>query len=694
MEPMVYEKEKLKNTLAKMERIQATLLKIPRYYGNDMVEQILDDQRQVQLKNIQLAQNEPYFGRLDFEEEDKPITPLYIGKAGVQDENTNDLIVIDWRAPVSSMFYSFTGSDDSISYQSPDGEIIGKIHLKRNIAIRNQVLQRVVDSYVRGDENMGVTDEFLLYRLSDSKDSRLRDIVSTIQQEQDVIIRADYNRILIIQGVPGSGKTTVALHRLAYLLYQYQNKIKPEKIIIFAPNRMFLDYISEVLPELGVGDIQQTIFEDWALSLLKENIQLKDRKQQLVDWFSPHADHQITNPKGSYTFLQALDKALLEYENTFLPDQGFTAWENKHLSSKEIASWFYQEYRHYPLMKRKERIMARIKRWMETEHKDIRARDPRGALKKQANKQFTAYKKSWPNHSVLDWYRLFTQNTDLLTEEQQLKGKKREVSYEDLAPLVYIHDRWYGMEGDQKYDHVVIDEAQDFSPFQVAVLKNHCPSSSFTILGDILQNIYAFQGIERWDDFSILFEEEKLGFHQLERSYRSTMEIIHFANGVLGSYSGDVKPAKPVFRSGEAVQMVQVEESRKIEWIKETLRRFKQADFHTVAVVTRDEKSCGLIHQALGREGIEANQISWDQKEYLGGISIVPIYLTKGMEFDAVILLDVDETQYPDDKLHAKLLFVGCTRALHQLYITHDKSPSPLIKQVLPELYEADIYRG
>ncbi|WP_237446613.1 HelD family protein [Shimazuella alba] len=694
MEPMVYEKEKLKNTLAKMERIQAALLKIPRYYGNDMVEQILDDQRQVQLKNIQLAQNEPYFGRLDFEEKDKPITPLYIGKAGVQDENTNDLIVIDWRAPVSSMFYSFTGSDDLISYQSPDGEITGKIHLKRNIAIRNQVLQRVVDSYVRGDENMGVTDEFLLYRLSDSKDSRLRDIVSTIQQEQDVIIRADYNRLLIIQGVPGSGKTTVALHRLAYLLYQYQNKIKPEKIIIFAPNRMFLDYISEVLPELGVGDIQQTIFEDWALSLLKENIQLKDRKQQLVDWFSPHANHQITNPKGSYTFLQALDKALLEYENTFLPDQGFTAWENKHLSSKEIASWFYQEYRHYPLMKRKERIMARIKRWMETEHKDIRARDPRGALKKQANKQFTAYKKSWPNHSVLDWYRLFTQNTDLLSEEQRLKGKQREVSYEDLAPLVYIHDRWYGMEGDQKYDHVVIDEAQDFSPFQVAVLKNHCPSSSFTILGDILQNIYTFQGIERWDDFSILFEEEKLGFHQLERSYRSTMEIIHFANSVLGSYSGDVKPAKPVFRSGKPVRLMQVKSDKQLDWIKETLQQIETDNISTIAIVTRDEASCSVIFESLRDAGIQSNRISVDQKEYLGGISIVPIYLTKGMEFDSVILLDVDAEQYLDDSLHAKLLYVGCTRALHQLYITHDKSPSPLIKQVLPELYEADIYRG
>ncbi|WP_037465988.1 HelD family protein [Shimazuella kribbensis] len=690
---MLYESEKLKSILAKMENIRDALLKIPRYYGKDLVEQLLDDQRQQQLKNIQLAHFEPYFGRLDFEEQGgKPITPFYIGKAGIQDEDTNELIVIDWRAPVSSMFYSFTGSDDSISYQSPDGEVTGKIHLKRNIAIRNQVLQRVVDSYVRGNENMGVTDEFLLYRLSDSKDSRLRDIVSTIQQEQDLIIRADYNQALLIQGVPGSGKTTVALHRLAYLLYQYQNKINPEKIIIFAPNRMFLDYISDVLPELGVGDIQQTTFEDWALSLLKENVQLKDRKQQLVKWFDPKSDHTVSNPKGNITFLEAIEAALRTYETNFFPHKGFTAWENKHLTAKEIAHWFHQEYKHYPLMKRKERVMARIKRWIETEHKDIRSRDPKGLLKKQANKQFTAYKKTWPNDSELDWYRSFTQTTDLLEKEQQLKGKNREVSYEDLAPLVYIHDRWYGIEGSEKYDHVVIDEAQDFSPFQVAVLQKHCPSRSFTILGDILQNIYSFQGIGHWDDFSVLFEEQKLRFHQLEQSYRSTMEIIHFANGVLGSYADEVKPAVPVFRSGEPVQLVRVGKERKIEWIKEKIEQLQADDISTIAVVTRDEDSCTYLYESLRIAGIKVNRIEYDQKEYVGGISIVPIYLTKGMEFDAVFLLDVEEQNYLDDQHHAKLLYVGCTRSLHQLFLTYEAELSSLVKRVQPTLYEAKTY--
>ncbi|MCH5584606.1 AAA family ATPase [Shimazuella sp. AN120528] len=693
MDSMEFEEKRLKQTLEKLENIRVSLQKIPRYFGKDIVEQLLDDQRQQQLKNMEIAQVEPYFGRLDFEEAgNKPITPLYIGKAGIQDENTNELIVIDWRAPVSSMFYSFTGSDDPISYESPDGEVWGKIHLKRNIAIRNQVLQRVVDSYVRGVENLGVTDEFLLYRLSDSKDSRLRDIVSTIQQEQDLIIRADYDRVLLIQGVAGSGKTTVALHRLAYLLYQYQNKINPQKIIIFAPNHMFLDYISEVLPELGVGEIQQTTFEEWALTILKENITLKDRHHELVEWFDPDMDHQTINPKGRYLFLQEIEDELKRYETNFFPDKGFAAWDNKFLSAEEIGHWFYEEYKHYPLMKRKERVMARIKRWIEMEHKEIRERDPKGLKKKQANKLFTAYKKTWPNHSVLEWYRLFIQKSKLLTGKLQEKGKKREVAYEDLAPLVYIHDRLYGIEGDQKYDHIVIDEAQDFSPVQVAVLQKHCPSNSFTILGDILQNIYSFQGIGQWDDFSTLFDSQKLRFHQLERSYRSTMEIIHFANGVLGQYAGDVKQAEPVFRSGQAVQIVQVVKEKRMDWIKETIEKLERDQVKTIALVTRDEETCSIIHEALQNIGVSANRITFDQKEYLGGISIAPVYLTKGMEFDAVILLDVDKEQYLDDALHAKLLYVGCTRALHQLILTYSKSMSSLVERVSPELYQAKAY--
>lgn len=686
-----YEEKRLQDTLQKMMDLETKLQNMPRYYGKDPVEQVLDDQRQNQLKNLRNSQSNPYFGRLDFAEKGvDPVVPLYIGKAGIQDEETNELIVIDWRAPVSSLFYSFAGSNEDAFYTSPEGVVEGKIHLKRNIAIQNQILQRVVDSYVRGNENIGVTDEFLLHRLNENKDSRLLDIVSTIQSEQDQIIRADYNQPLIIQGVPGSGKTTVALHRLAYLLYQYQHKIKAEKMIIFAPNNMFIDYISEVLPELGVGDIQQTTFSEWALAILGDGILLKDRGKQVAEWFSSGGSNRVDSKikKGDYEFLTTLTKALNDYEKFFVPEQGFTAWDQKHLSIETIREWFFTEYRHDPLMKRKERLMARIKRWLETEYKEIRGTDSKGKLKKQANKLLRNYLKTWPNHTVVELYQWILEMRQGETTRKKASSKKKEVDYEDLAPLVFIQDRLFGIESKHKYDHVVIDEAQDFSPAQVAVLKEHCRSQSFTILGDMMQNINAFQGIDQWDEFSHLFHKDQVQFHQLDRSYRSTMEIIHFANEVIQDYIGDVTPAKPIFRSGKPVEIVQTNKDNRMNWLKKTIKSLMDDQMQTIAVVTRDEAASEEMFRALESFGQQSHLIHWEQKEYLGGISVAPIYLTKGMEFDAVILMDVDPEDYPDDALHAKLLFVGCTRALHQLFVVHEGQISPLVNRIQSDLYQ------
>lgn len=264
----------------------------PKYTGDDFTEQVLDHQREERKQRLEIAFKEPYFGRIDFQEmfQDgvsvaKDNMALYIGKAGVAKEGGNELLVIDWRAPVASLFYSFTGGEALAEYESPDGEISGHVHLKRNFMIRQGELVRLVDSYVRGQEEGGVTDEFLLFRLGENKDNKLRDIVSTIQGEQDKIIRAERNKALFIQGVAGSGKTTVALHRLAFLLYQYEGRIRADRMIIFAPNRMFLDYISGVLPELGVGDIGQTTFGDWAVELLDHSIQLSDPSETMIHWF-------------------------------------------------------------------------------------------------------------------------------------------------------------------------------------------------------------------------------------------------------------------------------------------------------------------------------------------------------------------------------------------------------------------------
>ncbi|MFC7439844.1 HelD family protein [Laceyella putida] len=689
-----YEEEKsnLLEMIKKIESQLAELERIPRYYGKDLVEQALDDQRQRQLKQLRIAKMEPYFGRLDFAEagREKPV-PLYIGKAGVQDAEANEPLVIDWRAPVASLFYSFAGQTDRAQYLSPEGLIEGTVYLKRNIAIRKQQIQRVVDSYVRGGEQTGVVDEFLLYRLGEKKDHRLRDIVSTIQHEQDQIIRAERNQALVIQGVPGSGKTTVALHRLAYLLYQYQDRLRAERFAIFAPNRMFVDYISEVLPELGVGDVQQHTFADWANSFLDQEFSLAEVEANVGEWFAlgQTADNKELawlRYKGSLSFHRRIEAALAELEAFFVPDKPFTAWENKVLPAEEIRRWFDEEYRHDPLLKRKERVFARIKRWLEMEWKEMRGRDPRGTFRKQANQRLRTYMKAWPQPTLWSWYQhcVISQANEMEVTPPaafltRLKRKKFDVT--DLAPLLHIYTALWGISSERMFDHVVVDEAQDFSPYQLAVLQQFCPSCSFTILGDLLQNIYAHKGISHWRELMDLFAEGSCRYVQLNKSYRSTMEIIQFANEIVRGFARDVAMATPVYRSGEPVQVVPVSTGEREETLLHWVDELMNQGISTLAVVTRTDEESERVATSLREHGVDAHVITSTQAEYHGGLSVIPIYLTKGMEFDAVILTEVDAERYPVDELHAKLLFVGCTRALHRLVLLTTERPSPLLRQ-------------
>lgn len=664
------------------------------------MEQLLDEKRRAELEALRRANEEPYFGRIEFEPDDQPtVSSLAIGKRGIQEEN-GDLLVIDWRAPIASLFYSFSGQTDRARYECPDGEVEGTVHLKRNVVIRQGELLRVVDSYVRGSENLSVADEFLLYRLSESKDHRLRDIVSTIQTEQDRIIRAPLGSVCIIQGVPGSGKTTVALHRLAFLLYHYQDRIRAEKMIIFAPNGLFLDYISEVLPELGVGGIQQTTFEAWALSILEktEQIPFQDSTTGARKWFEEQKGmlgsfEEKAREKGSIRFLKELERFLDQVEKNFIPNKGFTAWENTSLPIETIRRWFTHEYKHEPLMKRKQRVIQRIKRWIEMEHKVIRWEDPRGMNKKKANRRLTQYLKSWPDLTPLHLYAHFLEKGADADVAPLFSKKKRNpmelgVHYEDLAPLLIIHERLYGMDRKAMFDHVVIDEAQDFSPLQFEVLKRVCPSFSLTVLGDLAQNIYSFRGVRTWRDVEGLFPEKKIQFYELGRSYRSTYEIVQFANEVLAPHRQGIKPAKPVFRSGEPVQMIEAEPGGQDHAVLQAVQHLRKKSMHTIAVLTRTSGEAEQLCRKLQEWGLPARLISGMENGYTGGLSVAPVYLTKGMEFDAVVLAGMNADNYPDDFFHAKLCYVGCTRALHYLILVAEPDRSPILLRISLERVE------
>ncbi|CAM4379457.1 helicase UvrD [Bacillus manliponensis] len=691
---VIYETElqKMQQTLRQMDVQLERLKNTPIYYGEDITEQALENQREINRKNLRIAVQEPYFGRLDFQEDAQTnITPIYIGKVGLSDEETMQPIVIDWRAPVASMFYSFTGGDDLAYYHSPDGLIEGDIHLKRNIAIRKRTLERVVDTYVKGNEDTSITDDFLLYRLGENKDNKLKDIVSTIQSEQNDIIRAEKNMPLIIQGVAGSGKTTVALHRLAFLIYQYREQLKAEKMIIFAPNSLFLDYISSVLPELGVGDIKQTTFQDWALRTLEDAVSLKDTTKQLQQAFSVERDEDsimIRKQKGTISFQQFIKEQLDQFEETLLPTKDFEAWDHAVIKKKDIQHWIQTEYKHYPIAKRRERVIGRMKRWIEMELKKIEEANEKKVLKKEATKKLSTYMKYWPKTSALSFYMSLMKKESItsvlpsmLVQETIKNCRKKEVQLEDLAPLIYIHHQLEGIAPGQKFHHVVIDEAQDFSPFQIFILKEVTLSNSFTILGDLSQAIYDYQGIDSWNDFTQLFQHA--GYYELTRSYRSTKEIIEFANEIIRTANIPVGLANPVFRSGEKVKVLSAEDQ--FTSIVQTLKDMQKRNVKTIAVVTRTEEACREMYERLQEKGISVHMIEANQSKYEGGISVVPVYLAKGLEFDAVLLADVDDIHYKGTAHDAQLLYVACTRSLHDLWVFYSGTCSPLIQTISEE---------
>ncbi|QHW29970.1 ATP-binding domain-containing protein [Paenibacillus rhizovicinus] len=653
----------------------------PRYTGNDFTEQMLEIQREQREQRLTVAEREPYFGRIDFQETVQPDPkPLYIGKAGVAHEKSNEVLVVDWRAPVASLFYAFSGGEAPVSYESPEGDVEGTVHLKRNLMVRDGKLERVVDSYVRGQEEESVTDEFLLYRLGESKDNKLRDIVSTIQEEQDRIIRTDKNKAVFIQGVAGSGKTTVALHRLAYLLYRYAGSIRADRMVIFAPNRMFLDYISGVLPELGVGDILQTTFADWSLEQLQQAVRLDEAYDPMNYWFEqPRTRDELLastgRVKGSLAFKAIIDAKLALTEASLIPNEPFEPMPGWRVTPAMIAEWLATDESSEPYMKRRARLVSRLKRWLESEWKARRQTDSK--LKAKLNTKLNAYAKKIPSPTAAQLYGALLGEPSaqsLLPAKscaatiKLLKGKL--VWPEDLAPLVYIQVRLNGFDG-SPYDHIVIDEAQDYSPFQLEALKQCQRQPSMTVLGDLQQGIHGYAGIHSWTELTALFPQADTGYFELDRSYRSTMEIIDFANRVLGGMGDGVKPAVPVFRSGEAVDVVPMEtDEKRLREVVQTVRDWQQAGhYRTIAVLGRNIRSCEAIARTLKDAGIETALVQSKQEAYGGGLTVVPAYLAKGLEFDAVLVGDAEADRFGDND--AKLLYVACTRALHKLKLLY-----------------------
>ncbi len=693
------------------------------YDNNSYVSSHLAYLNNKKLSDLKKIKKKPYFARIDFKSKNDPKEELYIGKLSILDSETQKPIIIDWRAPISNLYYD--GRIGNSSYKSPEGIIEGTIFLKRQYFIENQILEKY------SDIDLKTNDELLQIALNEKADDRLKNIVATIQGEQNDIIRADMNTALIVQGVAGSGKTTIALHRIAYLIYNCDKEFDPENFMIIAPNKFFLNYISNVLPDLGVENVKQYTFEDFAYEIIGKKLKISDSNEKLVTIVNKEFD-EINNGdidtiiseskfKSSINFKKIVDEYLKELEDNYLPKKDFIIENVRIMRYENIKKLFVDTYKNLNFERRieevKKHIFSKIKNNKDIIVKTITAKrslkinkmlkdnnltddekrkkrieifeETEELLKKIYNdniKIVDIYFNEIPKKDCVAYYKEFIEKyiynkienkilAQYLVQNTIRNLNKNEVTFEDLAPIIYIHYKIFGSKIKKNLRHVIIDEAQDYGEFQFSVLKTILKSNSMTVLGDIAQGIHSYRGIENWKNFiDIEFPEEDVIYTTLSKTYRTTKEIMYKANNVIDKLPDFEKQfiikGEPVIEGKNSMNIKKL--STESEIIKECIKRideYTDLGFKSIAIIGKDIDECKSIKKQIVKYNKNVKLIQSKDSEYHAGISIVPSYLAKGLEFDSVILFNVNNEKYKNNVLDIKLLYVAITRAMSKLDI-------------------------
>ena len=693
-------------------------------YADDFMKAALRDKFTQRIKNLKMVINKPYFARVDFiEKGDVKRDAFYLGKVMVTDHNTLEQIVIDWRAPIADLYYE--GRLGEANYNCPAGNIEGEIKLKRQYFFnKDGELENVMDI------DITTNDEMLQPFLAANSDTRLKNIISTIQAEQNKIIRSEMWRPLVVQGVAGSGKTTIALHRIAYLIYNYDKNFFPEEFLIIAPSKFFLNYISNVLPDLGVERVQQSTYEDIAFEIIGDEFDIEDPNEKLaiiIDNNKSDKEKEMSKVieqasilKSSIRFKNMLDEYLYELEKRFIPDEDFKIDKYVFMKREDIHHLYFREYANLPICRRIEEIVKHLKNSVmmrsgeilkdieeERDYKiaKVKAEEPIEEIrlsmirnlygdaeklaksvikdaKKHALNYFGANKVMTPlkyYKEFLDVY--FEQIASERIDKRQIKyikdsfataQRKGKIEMEDIAPLMYIKCMVHGVKTKFELKHIVVDEAQDFSEFQFYVFKKIIKSNSMTILGDLAQGIYYYRGTRNWQKtMSVVFgEDSDLKYLTLKKTYRTTEEIMNVANKVISNINDvlNCELGEPVMKNGAPVTFKHFENhSDMINQIKARLEEFKQKGFTNIAIIGKTIPDCLKLQKELNND--EIHMISSKDAEYNGGINICPSYLSKGLEFDAVIITDADINNYTKSEVDTKLLYVCITRAMNTLDI-------------------------
>lgn len=738
------------------------------------------------------ARKQVYFGRLDFTPADRPgPETYYFGKIGF--ERNSRIVVVDWRAPVARLYSR--RRPGAFHYQSPDGRVNVALHLKRHYQIEQQTLHSLHDEYDArpaaarppGPAVLVDPDAFLREILSGrGAAAYMLDIVASLQEHQDDLIRADWRQVLVVQGVAGSGKTSIALHRMAYLLYPGNNTgLEGGRCIIFGPNQLFLGYIANVLPELGVTGLAQTTLDAWALDRLGLtgqpvvdgtlaallSSQVEERPKQalarrsrlkgslrmgrLLESFVNHWRARLNVPAtglsfdapGPYKVTVALTRARVqEVAHTFaglpllrqrekvvetlgadlLTDylaavkgylQDMTAEGEQMVNRRrelELEAARLDDYAAYAREvidldledhhaaaglaqganalralaahygRQGERLVLRAAR-MKDEGAIRQPRpDVRAALLAALN---AALDTAWPALDPAPAYTQLLNDLPLLAklgrgllnaDELELLHRGAPAAGDpldsaDLPALAYLHAHAHGIPV-PVYDHIIVDEAQDVAPLYYALLRRLARGGSLTLLGDLAQGVYAYRGLSDWDEVRQAFDGLPYTYAEASESYRSTHEIISFSNRILELLAPPGQPprlATPFERHGAPVTLHRLGRSSELlPAVLAALRALHAQGYENIALIAkRPERAAALAKQVAAELGRPVQLAVELRDAYPGGLVAIPVHLAKGMEFEAVLLVDASDADYAANEFDGRLLYVAATRALHALHL-------------------------
>lgn len=599
----------------------------------------------------------PYFGRIDFKdrEEGGKVLPVYIGVHSFYDSDTLANLIYDWRAPISSMFYDYELGE--ASYQSPAGEVTGDITLKRQYRIRKGRMEYMIES------SLTVHDDILQKELSSNADDKMKNIVATIQREQNRIIRNEEAQTIIIQGVAGSGKTSIALHRIAYLLYTFKGTISSKDILIISPNKVFADYISNVLPELGEETVPETSMEQILSGVLDNKYKFQtffEQVNELLTKPSPGFTYRIQY-KASFDFISQLDRFILHIENNY-----FKAVDVKLTRYVTIPAEFIEEqfrrFNRYPMRQRSETMADYILEMAQIQYHITVATAERNLLKKEIKKMFAGNNDIQVYKDFFEW----------IGKPEMFKMRKnRTLEYADLAPLAYIHIALEGNNAKSPVKHLLIDEMQDYSPIQYKLIQKLYPCRK-TVLGDASQSVNPYGSSTADMIRKALITGEVM---KLCKSYRSTYEITEFAQKIRKN-----EELEPVARHGEKPQILKFKnENAEISGIADMIAAFKQSSYKSLGVVCKTESQAKDIADKLKAYTNDIYFLSNQSSAFVQGIIITSAHMAKGLEFDEVIIPQVTDKNYHSE-IDRSMLYVAATRAMHKLTLTCAEVRSDFIR--------------